>query len=234
MNLTDLTFKNLQDRCLDYGYGEVDRNRFKTWLNEAQMDIMTRRRWSWAGATQTITTSANTQNYTTLTDTAVIYWGRLKPTVSSIPEPRYIDNMTLADDWTRHAQDATDTGMPQAYTIWGSPTTTWTLTFFPIPDNVYTYTLYYYRGIVDLSGDSDISIIPSQWRMVLVKGALVAAAERDRDQQAIARRTADYENMIRRMEGADPLTDRESERKARMPRHYHNMYDGASGGFWRP
>lgn len=225
MPATTLNLTALQNRVLSFGYGEVDRSNATLWLNMAQSDIMTVRRWSWSTNTESVVTVPNTQTVTisSLADVP-LYWGRLQPTDPTVAEPRFIDPMTYDDDWTRHAISSTTTGQPRAYTIWNG-----VITFYPIPDVAYTYTLWYWKAAVDLSGGTDTPPIPAQWENILVLGALVHAAERDRDQAAYVRRTNDYNRMLARMIASENELQAETPQRARMPLHYRGQYDRQQG-----
>lgn len=184
-------------------------------------DIMSRRRWSWAEATESVTTVAGTQTLTLsgLSDPPQ-FWGRLYPTTLNLQEPVYLDPMRRNDGFTRRPFDTSWRGVPQYYTFYGD-----TITFYPIPDGAYVYTLYYWKGAAEMSGDTEKPIIPRQWRHVLVYGALRYAAERDRNDNSLARRTAEYEKMIANMIGAENLRQSETGILAEMPGHYYGAFD---------
>lgn len=220
MAATDLTFLELQDRVLSFGYGEVDRARVKMWINMAYSDIMSRRRWRWAQATQSVVTVAGTATValSALSDPPQ-FFGRLAPVTASAREPVYLDAMQFNDNVSRRPP-ITSRGLPDTYTIFGD-----TITFYPTPDAAYTYTLHYWKGATDLSADGDKPIIPRQWRTVLVYGALRYAAERDRNDNSLARRTAEYEKWIANMIGADNLSQSETGARSEMPGGYYGLFD---------
>ena len=85
-----LTRTNLEDRCIQYGYGELDRVRFQDFLNQRYRDILNRHRWSWNQSTSTLTLTAAT-NSATLLQTSYIYFGRLRPTTMNTLEPAYVE-----------------------------------------------------------------------------------------------------------------------------------------------
>jgi hypothetical protein len=228
MAATSLTFVQLQDRVLNYGYGEVDRTRVKSWINQAYDDVISRRRWSWLEATETVTTVANQQTLTLsgITDPP-LYWGRLRPNAVGVREPVYLDPMRYTDGVTRRATGATDKGQPSVYTFFGD-----TITFWPIPDAAYGYTLYYWKGTTELVNDADVPLVPAQWRHVLVMGALRYAAERDRNDASLMRRTAEYEKNIANMLGSEYMRQAETGLTAEMPNNYYGEFDPGRS-FWR-
>lgn len=220
MPATDLDFQNLQDRVLSFGYGEIDRANVKTWINMAYSDVMSRRRWSWAQATQSVVTVAGTSTValSALSDPPQ-FFGRLAPVTTTAREPKYIPPMQFNDSVLRRPPSTTRS-TPDYYTIFAD-----TVTFYPVPDAAYTYTLHYWKGATDLSANGDKPIIPRQWRSVLVHGALRYAAERDRNNDSLARRTAEYERWIENMIGADNLQQSETGLKAEMPNGYYGLFD---------
>jgi hypothetical protein len=220
MPATNLTFKNLQDRVLSFGYGETARTNVKEWINMAYSDVMSRRRWSWSQDTQTVVTVAGTPTVTlaSLTDPP-LFWGRLYPTTSNLREPTYLDPMRYNDGLTRQSPSLTR-GIPEYYTIFDQ-----TVTFYPTPNGVYTFTLYYWKGAAEMVNDADQPLIPAQWRNVLVYGALRFAAERDRNDNSLARRTAEYEKNIAHMIGAENLLQAETGLRVEMPEYYYGRYD---------
>lgn len=214
-----------------FGYGSTDLGNIKIWINMAYEDIATRRRWSWLQNTETIAITSGVSKYalTAMSDTP-IYWGRLRPASSTAQrEPRFIDPTKMGDDYTRMFLDPTNTGTPNAYTIWDG-----VLEVFPYPDQAYNYTLYYWTGVSEMVNPTDICLIPSQFRNVLVFGALMFAADQDRDLGMWNSRHAAYEDLLKQMYDAEPFDNLETVLKAEMPRNYYGAYDsGAPGAFPR-
>ena len=151
-----------------------------------------------------------------------LYWGRLRPSqLITQPEPRFIDPSKMTLDYHRTFANPTNTGTPFAYTIWGG-----VLEVFPIPNISYTYELYYWTGITEMVNATDVCMIPPQFMNVLVWGALVLAADRDRDEAASVRRQARFDDMLMQMYNAEPFDNQETVLKAEMPNHYYGIFDG--------
>lgn len=216
-----LTYKNLQDRCLTYGYGEVDRTNLKTWLNEAYEDLVRQHKWPFLEATATITTVAGTQTVAVPTSPPVLFFGRLKPTVE-IDEPRFLSEMDFREYMPhREYTDANDRGVPEMYSIFAG-----NFNFYPVPDAVYTYSMRYWKGVGTLpSGDSDTYLIPDMYLDILVLGALSRAAMRENDmgkyQVYMTQHTVNVQQMLRNYKSQQ----QETPRRAPLPAHYAGAYD---------
>jgi hypothetical protein len=218
-----LTYKNLQDRCLTYGYGEVDRNNVKTWLNEAYEDLIRQHKWPFLEAVAAITTVAGTQTVALPTSPPVLFFGRLKPNSAvTTTEPRYLSEMDFREYMPhREYTDPGDQGEPECYSIFAG-----NLNFYPIPDQVYTYSLRYWKGIGTLpTADGDTYLIPDAYLDNLVIHALARAAMRENDmgkyQIYMTQYTANVQQMLRNVKAYQ----QETSRRVPMPAHYGGAYD---------
>jgi hypothetical protein len=68
----------------------------------------------------------------------------------------------------------TSTGSPRMFYMLGKDTSdSWQIGLYPIPDSVMNLYVEYIKASVDLSSDSDTSVIPAKWHTnVLLKGAI--------------------------------------------------------------
>lgn len=81
----------------------------------------------------------------------------------------YVDPRTF----DRHLPDPTATGTPYAYTLLGLDTDrNWRANFFPIPSAKTNILYRYYKKITDLSGSTDVPIIPDKFHQAIVFTAL--------------------------------------------------------------
>jgi len=149
-----------------------------------------------------------------------VLFGRLRPAALALPEIRFIEKYRMTPDYSRSYIDPSVVGQPSAYTIWKN-----ILELFPYPDTTYNYDLYGWTGVQTLVADSDRPLIPAQFEDVLVYGALVHAADQDRDQGLKDDRSRVYEAMILQMYAAEEFTNTESVRKVEMPANYYGMFD---------
>jgi hypothetical protein len=218
-----LTFKTIQDRVITYGFGEADRTNIKGWINVRYSDIVGRRRWSWLSEQLTLNTVTGQSNYSiaTLTTNTFSRHGRLQSTQLTAPDPVFVDMMSM-DDWaaSRNIGDLTTRGVPEFYGLWDGE-----LWFWPVPAAVYSYTWKFYKTYTELSADGDIPLVPANFSNVLVIGALAEAAQRDRDPELYALRSAEFERKINEMIGADRSQQEETPRRAVMPTSYGGLYN---------
>jgi hypothetical protein len=219
------TYKQLQDRVLTYGYGEVDRANVKTWLNETYEDLVRSFKWPWLQATQTITTVAGTQTVALPASPPILFFGRLKPTSSSaLKEPKFLSEMDFRD-YMPH-REFTDTtsayrGQPKYYSIFAG-----NINFYPVPDAVYTYSLRYWKGIATLpTADSDTYLCPDPYLDNLVVGALARAAMRENDMGKYQVYTAQYVANIAQMMRNAKAEQGETPRRASLASTYAGVYD---------
>jgi hypothetical protein len=215
-----MTFKQLQDRVMHLGgYGEVDRNRIKVFLNTVYRDIVSRgRRWRWLETSTNLVTVANTQ--TVNMPAGVKYPGRLRPGETGLTEPQFIEWHSWVDDFNRRATADRPKGMPKKYSIYEDK-----FWFDPIPDKVYTYSFNYWRNVTtELSGDNDIPILPTEHHDVLMYGALMLAAARDKDPQMMGYWQDMYEGAQRMLRAHSEFKQAESPVRIPMPDHYHGTF----------
>ena len=213
-----LTFKNLQDRIMTFGYNEDERDDIKEWINAAQDEALSRRRWSFLRAAQTITLSPNVQefNLTSLT-VPVAFVNFLQPIGDLLPTPRYVDdaNMDPTTD-PRIYWDPSDIGVPDRFWREGD-----VLKFAPIPDLAYSYTLHYWGLAPTMAGAGDLSMIPPRYRWtVLGWGALMYGADNDHNSQLYVTRAQKFEQALEVMGGHEGHRQQQTPRRARLPRSY--------------
>ena len=217
-----LTYKNLQDRVLTYGYGEVDRANVKSWLNEAYEELVRAYKWPWLQATQTITTVANTQTVAIPATPPVLFFGRMKPTTASVDEPRFLSEMDFREYMpNREYTDPADKGQPEYYSIFAG-----NINFYPIPDAVYTYSLRYWKGITTLpTADADTYMCPDPYLDALVTNALARAAMRENDMGKYQVYVAQYTATVAQMMRNAKAEQGETPKRAAMPDTYAGLYD---------
>lgn len=214
------TLSTLQTRVKQMGgYGTDDNTRIDAWINIAQEDVASRvEKWSWLEDAVNVSTTAGVQ--TIAVPAAVRTVGRLRPVTDNTPAPRYTDWDDFALGYfNRQAEGTTMVGTPYNYSLYNG-----NIVFDAIPDDVYTYSLQYYGRISTLTA-SDVSIIPAEDQDVLVYGALMYAAARDKDSSMMAYWQQMYEGKIRSMRVKNKMNQSESIKKIAMPNHYYGTYD---------
>jgi hypothetical protein len=215
-----LTYKNLQDRCLTYGYGEVDRNNFKTWLNEGYEDLVRQYKWPFLQATASIATVAGTSTVAIPTSPPVLFFGRLKPANDDTPALRYLNEMDFREYMPNREYDS-GTGEPEYYSLFAG-----SMHFYPTPAAVYTYSLRYWRGLSTLpSADGDTYLIPDAYLDALVVFALSRAAMRETDMGKYQVYVAQYQALLAQMMRNYKAEQQETVRRVAMPNTYGGAYD---------
>jgi hypothetical protein len=206
-------FLALQDECLQYGYGARERDFFKTWLNEANYDVATRHEWRWLDDQVTVATSA--LNPTVAAPVATIMFPkRMRPTLNTTPEPRYVAWNSYEDGFHRSGDDGAR-GVPTIYTFYDNQ-----FRFHPTPDAVYNYTTICQMVPTEMVDNTDEPWMPTEHRGVLVSGAMVKMSARDKDFQAVQHWSDQYEGQIAKMRMANSKVDAGRPHKVAMPRHY--------------
>lgn len=215
------TFLNVQDRALDFNYGTADRTRMKSAINIAYRDLATRHKWTFLETSAAITTTATVAT-TSLAPTRFMEFGRLRPdSAITTTTPEYIPwNLYDSDSlYTRYSEQNMASGIPTQFSIYDG-----NIYWNPIPDQVYTYELFYWEYPVELSADGDVPAIPEPDRDVLVFGALKYLALRDNDLQRMQLYQDQYEGMLAKMWAQDKQRQRHSPRKIPLPKSYGNRY----------
>lgn len=203
----------LQDECLQFGYGERERPFFKTWLNEASWDVATRGRWRWLDSSTAIATVANTTSVAVASATVMIP-ERLRPNQTGIKEPDFIPWDSYADRFQRESPTLAR-GVPTTFSFNDDK-----LEFYPTPDAVYNYTLYYYGIPAEMSANGDLPWMPVEHRGVLVSGAMMKMAARDKDFTSAQYWSDQYEGQIAKMKTTNVLTYGGAVRRVPMPKNY--------------
>lgn len=144
------------------------RNRIKNWINLGYQDFVLRELWPFREALDTISTVANTQEYTLSSETADLDANNiLAVTIQGSANKRlvYWPFNQLRNDQPDF--DAEGSSVPQRYYLRAGK-----IGFWPQPDAVYSVAIDYYKTITELSADADEPIIPVAYRESLVQYAL--------------------------------------------------------------
>lgn len=165
------TFKEMQDEVINHGFPESYRSRIRNWLNEAQSRIANLFELPELYQTTTIQTVINQSSYSLPNMT------RLNG-VTNADSPSELSYLGDTADVTFYNQNGQNLGEPQYYALSGS-----NLLLTPIPDAVYTLTVDFYGRASTLTGDSDVSVLPSDYHDVMVSYALSRAYRSEDDPQ---------------------------------------------------
>lgn len=168
-----MTFKEMQDEVLNHGFPEGYRNRVKNWLNEAQSRITRIFELPQLYKTTTIQTISGTDLYD-VSGTNIIRLNGIT-NASSPSELTFVDDPA---DLVYQNQAGQNMGEPQYYSLEGS-----SIRLSPVPDTVYTLAVDFYGAASPLTGDTNISDIPSDYHDVMISYALSKAYRSEDDPQ---------------------------------------------------
>ncbi len=177
-------FTDLKGRCSltdDSTYDTL----LKQWLNAGQKAITRRYIWPFLQTEGTITTVASTETYSLASDVSYIYLLR------NITSNRILTFISFSEFYHAYP-NPTGTGSPTLFRLSGNSQTAisavplWQVSLYPIPGDVYSIKYPYYRKLVDLSADSDISAIPDEYHELMVNYAASIYFESKGDSRAIS------------------------------------------------
>ena len=143
-------------------------NMVKELVNDAKHTVETSHTWNPLQTEWTITTSNGTAAYT-LTNAGKY------ATLEHIVDASGNVLPQKSKHYVRH-QPATNNNKPQAWVVDGTNNGDLQLKLFPTPDDTYSYTAYGYALQADLSGDTDVVLVP--YKPVLYLALALAARER--------------------------------------------------------
>lgn len=171
-------------------------------INSARRRIIGKRRWSFLETTGTVVTVAgiSTVSLASLSTLQNVDSVRIE-VGTDYPEIEYLPPERLRD----LAHDDRDQGTPEYWTRYGS-----TLRFYPTPDRVYTATVAYTIEAASLVNDGDACVIPKTYMDVVVWGAVMEMAARERDWTQYDRAHAQFVTRLAEMEGAYLIRQRQS------------------------
>lgn len=195
----------LKQQLQDLGYGSDTAAQQLDFINATYREIHSRERWPFLEAIdQTQSTVAGTPAYTP----PMANWRNIdairldQPAAQNYFSMDYMDPQSFFD--AQHL-DQNFTGMPEVWTMYASQV--W---FYPIPDAAYRVSYYYIAEPADLASDSDVPLIPVAFHDVLVAGALVRSAQRQRDYLTEEIWQSKYADSIRHLEEEYKLRQRQT------------------------
>ena len=217
-----MTFTQLKTRAAALGNydASLDDTNLGIFVNMAKRDLEARpEKWPWLRTSANISTVTSTK--TVAVPALMKEHGQLLATTNLYDAPRWVDLPSfnaLGEDISYRTTDAT--GRPTMYTI-----SEGSFVFDPTPDAVYTYKHIYEAYTADLSGASDTPSIPDGFEDILIYGALMHFAMRDKNPQGVAMFQDMYEGRINQLKAAMTFTQNNSVKKIPMPAHYNGAFD---------
>jgi len=215
------TFVNMQDEVIARDYGATaERTNIKLFINDTLREVMAKFRWTWSETTGVVAAVASTESITLPTD--LLWLGRIRPNDLVSPQLIWVNPGNLSETSplnTFNPTAAAYRGVPKYVTQYGS-----SLYLDPTSDGSYSWKIYYWKGATTLSADGDEPPLPPEDREVLVYGALVRCAQRDRAFDAAQYWQNQYELKLSDMRVKDTVAT-QATRKVPMSRAYHGKYD---------
>lgn len=188
------TYREQQDRVLTQ-IGKSDsttRNRVKISLNLGYLNFVSRELWPFREVTDDISTVNGTQEYDLVSnfsdlDNNDILSVTLQGAVSK--KLKYWPFNQLRADQPDF--DLVGASVPRRYYLKAGK-----IGFWPLPNDVYTVEVDYYKVPTEMSDDSDVPIIPVAYREGLVKYALAAEHDFNTDPDLAQKAMNEYENIV--------------------------------------
>ena len=165
-NLGDITTR-VQQRVRDTNYSSTEIN---SYVNDTQNDVFNEYYLPFMQAVQNYTVTANISDITNGTGLPTNYIQAISLVLTTDGQEKLIEFLpyrvldTLYPDPTDTL--AYTTGVPIYWYFYND-----TIRLFPAPDQAFTLTLQYNKKPTELTADSDVPEIPSEFREVLVMGA---------------------------------------------------------------
>lgn len=226
MSSTAPTYSELQTdarrEALALSFPPDSLQRIEEWVADADLEIgLLWQDWNFLHANASFSTIASTATYTLSSlslDTTLANWDR----DSFVWEPTADTWQTLEEmdyyEWRESVRLGTvDTGDPTNVVVKPNKD----LVLWPTPDAVKTVTADYWTWPVRMSGDSDESAIPGQFRRIIVLRAMLniiaSGYEMPRSASVVRREVryqAQYDELLQRLE-AQELPDQRGRRRAR-------------------
>lgn len=156
------------------------------WINAGMHEFEDAYNWPFLEGLTTLTTAANNPApVSTPTDLEKVLEIRVTVALGANvvrPALKYVPKIRMDEG----SFDPTRKGEPTHYTLLGNNS----ISFWPIPDGVYSATLYYQAFLPDLVSDADTPVgVPTKYHYTIVRAAVMLAleAESEEDRAEIAR-----------------------------------------------
>lgn len=167
-------------------------NRVTKWINLGQSDFILRELWPFREATGTLATIAGTQEYDISTNFPALDENNITSVAiqgTGAVKLIYWPYNQLRQDYPDFDSDAA--GTPSRYYIKAGQ-----IGFWLVPNDVYTVAIDYYKIPVELSGDSDETIIPVHYREALLHYALSLEHDFNTDPDLAIKEMNRYEQIV--------------------------------------
>lgn len=216
-----MTLAQLQASLQAKGYGTDSAAAQIEMLNSVYRRLVGKKRWPFQEAQSTIVTVAGTTSYTVAAITDFLAPDAVRIEVGQeTPDLKYRAPQEFRDQ--QHFDRAQ--GVPEAWTWMRG-----LLHVYPAPDRVYTLTVDYTKDPPDLAAAGDTPVFAATYHDVLVWGAIVEIAFRQRDWGAHQYAVVQYDNRVAEMERSYGIRQRQTSDKIKDSGFYSNWPRQSSG-----
>lgn len=196
-------------------------------INTRYHELVGLHKWPWletsSGAIPTVTGQLS-YALTAITDLLFVDAVRLSFPSSGTPTEEYDLEYISSEDFDSYrfelGADLVGTnGIPRYWTQDGGAGGS--LNLLPTPDRVYKLNINYLRVPVDLTVDADTPVFPSTFHDILVWGAIVDMAFRERDWSGMQMAQGEYSRMLGQMERAHAVRQRQNSTHVKRTRWWN-------------
>jgi hypothetical protein len=181
---------------------DIDTANADSWFNKTYQEVARANngKWSWLETSTTIPLVAATYAYPIADDAADF---RELIDIRNIAEGYMLTEDSgenfIKSNPSYPTGTSVATGKPTNFFI-----TNGVINLYPIPDDAYTLTMRYYKNITELSGLTDVALIPSAFHEILVYGALVRyLISEDPADGAITRYQQEFDRIMQELKSSD-------------------------------
>lgn len=220
------TFKDIQDRVIQYGYSEQHRTQIKGWVNDAYRDLCRLRRWSWLIFTDPLVTTAGSRTVALPTPAGrnLVTVMEIKPNDPAVDaRPLIYEDIDSGDPLAFERLNlarATVRGTPARYSIDGT-----NVVFDVLCDRAYTYSIRHYDvPVTELVADAATLLLPSSGTNVLVYMTLMRAAAHDRNPSMMSTWDVLRREALQALEANEATRVTQTPARAALPSVYGNRF----------
>lgn len=190
-----MTFTQIQARVQQIVQDTSGTNllNIQNWINDGQQDFASRCQfWPWLLSSSTFPTVSNSNTYSLSSDVHSIINLRDETNNAFIAETdRKVFELAFP-----YVNQSTDVNAPTQWFRFGVGSSGCIqIKLHPVPAGVYTIRYDYYKEITDMSGSTDVSVIPSRYHKALISYAVTKYFEMKQDPMADYHSTQ-YENEV--------------------------------------
>jgi len=173
--------------------------RIKKFINFGQKDFASRYDWPFLQSSSTFNTTSGTEYYDLSTTCGKVI--DLRDSTNETYLPEYNERIFNS---VKPSTDSADTGKPLYWypvsVSTGTSSEQIRVNLYPIPDGTYTVKYNFFKNVIDLSADSDYSLIPAKYHSTILDYALMREFEKRRSSMANYYATKYEDGVIRAMQ----------------------------------